>query len=807
MHRIKPLWIFPLVLSLILAGCNLPAPTPPPPSPTPGPSPTPTNTPTPSPSPTLPPSPTPIPSARIQAGDHALFIGDYVQARQQYQAVLATSTDTNLRAEALWGLGKTEFVADNYAAVLDPLRTLIQTYSSSAQVPGAYFLLGETYFALQRYQEAAGAYQNYLTLRPGILDDYVQEKRGDAFSALQDYSSALQAYQAAWTASDQTDTSLKIKIAQTYAAGGDPTTALQMYDQISTATTNDYVKAQMDLLSGRALLTLSRPTDAYGRFLDAVNNYPLAYDSYSALVALVNDNQTVDDFNRGLVDYFAGQYGVALAAFERFIAQNPTNDGTAVYYQAKTLYAMGEYQQAVDTWSSFITGYPDNRYWAAAWDDRSSAQWTYLNQYVPAAQELQDFAKQVPSSPFAVTYLMDAARIYERADKLDQAAALWETIGSTYPSDSNSLEAFFQAGITRYRLENYPKALEDFQRTRTLSTQDSDRERALFWVGKAYQAAGDAKDAQAAWQQTQAISTTDYYSTRARDLLNNRPAFAPAPKLNLNYDLGAERKEAASWVRLTFSLPADTDLSTLGALANDPRLVRGTEFWNLGLYDQARLEFEDLRTAVQNNPADTFRLGNYLLDLGAYRSAIFAIRQVLTLAGMDDHSQSMTAPAYFQHVRYGLYYADVIWPTAAQYGFDPLLLMSVVRQESLFEGFVRSTAGARGLMQIVPTTGASIAEQMNWPPDYSDDDLYSPYISLRMGTYYLDANRKMLDGDLYATLAAYNGGPGNASIWQSLAKGDPDLLLEIIRFGETRDYIRGIYETYNIYRSIYSPVQ
>ncbi|MBT7075105.1 MAG: hypothetical protein HN922_09390, partial [Anaerolineae bacterium] len=53
------------------------------------------------------------------------------------------------------------------------------------------------------------------------------------------------------------------------------------------------------------------------------------------------------------------------------------------------------------------------------------------------------------------------------------------------------------------------------------------------------------------------------------------------------------------------------------------------------------------------------------------------------------------------------------------------------------------------------------------------------------------------------TLAAYNGGPGNAIEWQALSKGDPDLLLESIRFSETREYIKSIYETYAIYKSIY----
>ena len=56
---------------------------------------------------------------------------------------------------------------------------------------------------------------------------------------------------------------------------------------------------------------------------------------------------------------------------------------------------------------------------------------------------------------------------------------------------------------------------------------------------------------------------------------------------------------------------------------------------------------------------------------------------------------------------------------------------------------------------------------------------------------------------MFTPLAAYNAGPGNASIWFELADGDQDLFLEIIRFRETRNYIRGIYELFTIYRNLY----
>jgi soluble lytic murein transglycosylase len=793
---------------MILAACNMPQATPPPPTPTSGPSPTPTLIPSPTPSPTPLPTPTPLPAARISAGKKAIFSGNYPQAREEFQAALGSTTDDTVRAAALWGLGETDFLNENFPSALESLRTLTQNYPSTESGIRGWFLLGETFFSLKRYQEAADAYQNYLTARPGLLDAYVQGKRGDSFVALGDQLNAQKAYLAAENAPGQANPdAARVSVANTYLNSSDPATALKMYDEIYASTTNDYLKAELDLMSGRALLALGRSDEGYGRWRHAVDNYPLAYDSYSALVGLVDANQPVDGFNRGLVDYFSQKYDVALRAFQNYASENPNHDGTVLHYLALTLREMGDYQSAIEMWNTLIDKYPANRYWASAWDERAYTQWGYLNDYTSAAQGLEKFTTVTTGSPFAVTYLLEAARIYERSGDLEKAATLWESLPDRFGSDAATTDAWFQAGIVRYRLGNYPRANTDFQQSLLLAKELPDRARALLWIGKTYAITGDKTNASSAWEQSQTADPNGYYSIRALDLLENREPFASPPVTNLNVNLAAERNDAAAWVRIKFNLTADADLSGPGALQSNPQFQRGTEFWNLGLYDEARLEFEALRETIKTNPADSFRFGNYLLDLGAYRSAIEILRDVLTLAGLDDQSSSLTAPVYFKHVRYGLYYSELIWPASSENAFDPLLITSVIRQESLFEGFVHSTAGARGLMQIIPSTGTSIATQIGWPTDFSPDDLYSPYISIRMGTSYLSSNRRLLNGDLYAALAAYNSGPGNASVWQGLANHDKDLELEIIRFSETRDYIRSIYEIYVVYRGLYSPMQ
>jgi soluble lytic murein transglycosylase len=792
------------LLALLLASCTL-GPTPLAPTATPTPTLPPGVTPSDTPLPTFTPSPTPTPEVRLKTGDLALFNGDYTRAQSECQIALSTATDSGTRAAALWGLGRVEYTAGNNGKALQDLWNLASSYPDSPNAVRAYFIMGEIYMKLERYTEAAEAFTTYLALRPGIIDYYVQEQRGDAYSAVKNYAEAIPAYQAALAAPHiGNDAALQIKTAQAYASSGDTATALEKYDSIALGKSNDYVKAEVDLLSGQLYLSLGQTDQAYQRFSHAVDNYPTSYDSYSALVTLVNAGVTVDQMNRGLVDYFAGKYGYALDAFRNYINANPNNDGTAYYYLAMTLNKQGQYQESVDAFTNFINKFPENHYWQAAWDEKAYTQWAYLDQYDDAVQTLTDYASADPGSSYIPQTMLSAGQIYERAGRLDDAARIWNSIADGYPGSELVPQALFSAGIALYRNAEYTPALVSFQRDVIFSTSVGDQARGFFWVGKTQQATGDTASAQDAWQQAASIDPTNYYSLRAQDMLLNRPAFDPPPATNLTVDLATERSEAEAWLRVTFKLPTDTDLSTPGALLSDPRLVRGTELWILGLDDEARLEFEDLRTAVQENPADCYRLANYLLDLGAYRSAINAIElQVLPLAGMNTDAQMLAAPAYFKHVRYGLYYQELILPAAQQAGFDPLFLFSVMRQESRYDKFAGSGQGALGLMQIVPSTGQYIVDNFGWPPDYTSDDLYRPIVSVNLGANYLMNNRVYFNGDLYAALAAYNGGPGNAEAWRNLSGDDPDLFVEVIRFQETRDYIRSIYEIFDMYRSLY----
>lgn len=141
-------------------------------------------------------------------------------------------------------------------------------------------------------------------------------------------------------------------------------------------------------------------------------------------------------------------------------------------------------------------------------------------------------------------------------------------------------------------------------------------------------------------------------------------------------------------------------------------------------------------------------------------------------------------------------YREAIEREAGRYSLDPLLVVAVMRVESGFSPRARSRAGARGLMQLMPTTAEWAARKVALR-DFSTDGLEDPDTNIRLGCWYLSYLRRQFPGDLPAMLAAYNGGEGNVARW----KRHPQALEAA--FPETRTYIRRSLRTYRIYRLLY----
>ncbi|HEX9018179.1 MAG TPA: tetratricopeptide repeat protein, partial [Anaerolineaceae bacterium] len=294
-----------------------------------------TLTPTATATPTPPPTPTPQPAARVKNADNELFLGDYEQARRDYQDAFAATSNAQVQAAATYGIGRALYLQHNYSTAINTLKGMIKNYPQSTQLADAYFYLGQSLDAQKLYDQAAEAYGKFLELRPGTIDWYVQELRGDDLMAASNPGAAADAYAASVKAPQQGTTDwIALKMGRAYAAKGDYATAITTYLDVYKKSTSDYAKAQANLLMGQAYTTLGKPEQAQARYLDSVNNFPKAYDTYSALVQLVNDGVTVNDLSRGMVDYYAGQYGLAIDAFTRYIASADNVDASPYHYRA-----------------------------------------------------------------------------------------------------------------------------------------------------------------------------------------------------------------------------------------------------------------------------------------------------------------------------------------------------------------------------------------------------------------------------------------------------------------------------------------
>lgn len=750
-------------------------------------------------------TPTPTPQVRVLNAESLLITGDYDQAYTEFSISSTQSSDPEIIVSALLGMGKALVLKEDYYGAVNHISTFLINYPTGEARNTAFFFLAKAYDALEQYRLAAEAYSSYLAALPGPLDSEINEMRGNSLLNYGDYAGAMSAYETALsTAEGSRYDQLQIALAQTATTAGDNDKAINIYLSLLESSQNSYVKAQADLLLGRIYLQMGLLDQAYARFQDSVDNYPKAYDSYSALSQLVEDGQTVNQLNRGIIDYNVGQYGVAIEALTNYMDANPLHDATAHIYKALSFYEINQFENEVAEWDKVIQDHnaEDENYFRA-YDEKSYTQWLSLNQFMEAAQTCLTFTASVPTSPNAPVMLDKAARIYVDGGYLSLAAEVYERIITEYPGSEQAYTGLFKAGILYYRMGDFNKAQVTFQRLLVLTDNPEEQAADYLWVAKSLEKQNDPAAAIEYYQKASNATPSEYYGIRAGQILNKQAPLPQLQNIDLAVDLENEKTKASRWMMDTFRLDATVDVNSPGDLAANPSWLKAEVYTKLGMREQASSEFEALRNSLIGDALNTYRLMNRVLELGYYRTAILCSRQVLDLAGLSQAATLTDPPIYFNHIRFGSYFRDNVISTAMEHNVDPMLVFSLIRQESLFDSAIISVASAQGLMQITPDTAVGIVENYGWPPNYEAADLNRPMVNIRLGTHYFKRCLDLYDGDAYAALSSYNAGDTATTRWKELSGGDPDLFVEIISYSETRDYIKSIVENAAIYEQIY----
>lgn len=143
-------------------------------------------------------------------------------------------------------------------------------------------------------------------------------------------------------------------------------------------------------------------------------------------------------------------------------------------------------------------------------------------------------------------------------------------------------------------------------------------------------------------------------------------------------------------------------------------------------------------------------------------------------------------------------YFEHLLKTMKNHPADPLLVLSLIRQESVFNPQARSRVGARGLMQLMPMTARRLKRGVR------ENQLSIPLTNMEIGTRYVEQLFKRYDGNLVHVLAAYNAGESRVTRWKELYFVSDDMLsnVESIPFQETRNYVKLIFRNLFFYKSL-----
>lgn len=778
---------------------------------------------TPTPTPSITPTATPEPAERFPLGQMYFFHENYEAAAREFQAALAAGVLDGLATqEALLKMGQSFYHLGQYDAAAEAFSEFLARFSASdltdpalandnvgrPKPSDAYYWLGLSFQRLDDCPAAIGAFESYLALNPDMAA-YAQP----SISACQLARGDREAAYVAMTAAVQGDApslvrlNLHRRLADMYLEDENYEAAIAEYQAVLAFAVTEGTRGQIHYLIGTTALAAGNNDVANENFLIAVTEYPRAYESYLALVELVEAGFEVDRFQRGLVDYYAEAYEPAVAAFNSYIEANPIHREDVHLYLAWSYEALGNTTAALAEMDEYIAAVeppPTSGEEAPAADFTAVATGILekgklqarAGLLVEAIAAYQTYLERFPTGADAPYAAWWSAAYTERLGDIPGAIALYQALAANYPDHQDADEALFHAGLLYRNQGSTAEAVALWQQTAAAYPDQMYGAAALLWLLKTL----PAEEAEPYRQQAASLLGDSYFALRAVQEAEGIAPFTPAAAPNLDIDWNAEQGAAEEWLLSWLQLPPETNLRQLPPeLAADPYLLRGEKLWRLGFREQARAELEIARQRYESDALLSYHMALFLRELGLYRSSIAAAETVMRRARVN----GLSAPVFLARLAYPIYYADLITAEAEKYGYDPLLQFSLIRQESLYESFATSTAVAQGLSQVIPDTGAYIAGQLNWP-DYENADLYRPYVGVAFGAFYLDQQLDAFDGFVPAALSAYNAGPGNAARWYEQAPNDLDPYHEVVNFAETRSYIERIYVGHVIYKHLYA---
>ena len=325
-----------------------------------------------------------------------------------------------------------------------------------------------------------------------------------------------------------------------------------------------------------------------------------------------------------------------------------------------------------------------------------------------------------------------------------------------------------QLGTTLYMDGDFQTAAATFDRYLSGSLRSAGRQQAAYWSALSHERGGSVTIAAGRWAEAHSEDPFSVYGgfaghRIAAQILDPSLPTGPSPVPGLEREL----ENALTRLRVHRIVPTPGSLAWELERLTEHFLGRGD-----GGYDFAEAMIEG------GFPLQAIVLGRDLRRLeGAWNLRLLRIVHPLP-------------------------HADILLRESGDRGLDPFFVAGLIRQESAWDRRIVSSAGATGLMQLMPATAREIAGSLGVP--LGPESLSDPTVNLRLGTTYLQSMLRRFDNRAEDALAAYNAGPGRLAQWRREPMyRDRDVFMEQIPFQETRNYVKIVQQYARIYTALY----
>ncbi len=399
---------------------------------------------------------------------------------------------------------------------------------------------------------------------------------------------------------------------------------------------------------------------------------------------------------------------------------------------------------------------------------------------------LDQLAHLYPNSNWRLQVLISDASSHLVDNEFDTYEPLYRACYESFPNDPQAPTCHWKVAWGHY-LRRRPDAADMLRAHLRMFPASENAAAALYFLARLDEGSGDRGTARAYYEEIIREYPNYYYAILARDR-ETKVAAAPI-------------SPAATQFLHTIVFPPRVRTMNFEPNVNSKlRLERARMLAGAGLEDWAQVE---LRFAAQYEDQPQVMATELATIANRTTGAHMAMHVIKHYAPGYLFLPVESAPMNFWKLAFPLPYRDALDRFAKQNNLDPFIIAALIRQESEFDPKAVSPATARGLTQILPSTGRELSRRLK-VKTYSTAALFTPAMNLQLGSFYLKSIVDGVGGRWEVALAGYNAGLSRAHAW--LTWGDfrePAEFIETVPFTETRGYIQTVLRNADLYRRLY----